>query len=240
MTRLWPFADSCALAARDALPRRSAAPTSLGPLTLACLWLSAAVVRAHDPSLDAPLPTLPEYLRLGVEHVLTGYDHLAFVLGLALLAQTRRATLLSVTSFTCAHSLSLGACVLDLVAPSARWIEVGIALSIAYVAIARWARLPSGGGVGVALVFGFVHGFGFAGALEEVGVPSDAVVPALALFNAGVELGQLAVLMVLLPLLERLRARPALWATLARGLHAALFLLGIGLAIERSQWLWFH
>ena len=210
----------------------------LGPLTLACVWLAAGRVRGHGPSLDQPLPLLPAYLRLGVEHVLIGYDHLAFVLGLALLARTRRATFLSVTSFTLAHSLSLAACVLDVLTPNARWIEVGIALSIAYVAVAQRFKLPSGGGVGVALVFGFVHGFGFAGALEEVGVPSAAVVPALALFNLGVELGQLAVLVVLVPVLERLRTRPQLWPRLALGLHAALFLLGIGLAAERSQWLW--
>lgn len=210
----------------------------LALLTLTCVWLGTGLARAHDPSLVAPLPSLPEYLRLGVEHVLIGYDHLAFVLGLALLARTRRTTFLSVTSFTLAHSLSLAACVLDVLTPSARWIEVGIALSIAYVAVAQRCKLPSGGGVGVALVFGFVHGFGFAGALEEVGVPSDAVLPALALFNLGVELGQLAVLVVLVPVLERMRARPQLWPRLALGLHAALFSLGIGLAAERSQWLW--
>jgi len=202
------------------------------------VWLTAGAARAHDPSLDAPLPGLPEYLWLGVTHVLSGYDHLAFLLGLTLLAGSRRSLLWAVTSFTLAHSLSLGACVLDVVTPHARSVEVGIALSIAYVAVAERLRLPSGRGVGVALLFGFVHGFGFAGALEEIGVPSERAVPALALFNLGVELGQLGVLTLLLPLLARVRARPVLWPHVLRCTHAALFLLGMGLAIERSQWLW--
>lgn len=202
---------------------------------IACLvWLCAGLARAHDPSLDAPLPSLPEYLWLGVKHVLSGYDHLAFLLGLALLAGSRRALFGAVTAFTLAHSLSLGACVLDLVSPPARVVEVGIALSIAYVAVAERLRLPSGRGVGVALVFGFVHGFGFAGALEEIGVPVERVVPTLALFNVGVELAQLGMLVLLLPTLARVQARPGL----RLGLHAGLFLLGVGLALERSQWLW--
>jgi len=219
-------------------PSLRAERRTLATALCALVWLAAGLARAHDPAFDEPLPSLPEYLGLGITHVLIGYDHLAFLLGLSLLAASPRALLGSVTAFTAAHSISLAACVLELVVPDSRSVEVLIALSIAYVALAQRLRLPRGRGVGIALLFGFVHGFGFAGALEEVGVPSDSALSALALFNLGVELGQLAVLALLLPVLSRLRARPALFTPVLQGTHLALFLLGIGLALERSQWLW--
>src|SRR5215467_14207435 len=101
---------------------------SLLSLSACSLLLAAAPVHAHDPALTAPLPTLPEYLPLGIEHVLIGYDHLAFVLGLMLLTTTRRALLAAVSSFTLAHSLSLSACVLGIVTPPSAWVEAAIAL----------------------------------------------------------------------------------------------------------------
>lgn len=169
------------------------------------LLLSAAPVHAHDPALDAPLPSLLEYLPLGIEHVLIGYDHLAFVLGLTLLARTRRVRLAAITGFTIAHSLSLSACVLGVLAPPTNWVEAAIAISIAYVALAHRADASGMQAVIVSLVFGFIHGFGFAGALEELGLPLQDTALALVLFNLGVEAGQLLALCLFVPALASLR-----------------------------------
>ena len=175
-------------------------------LTLvASLLLAAAPAYAHDPALDAPLPSLPSYFPLGIEHVLIGYDHLAFVLGLMLLARTRRALLAAITGFTLAHSLSLSACVLGFVTPPSSWVEAAIALSIAYVAIAHRDNASGVQAVVVSLAFGFIHGFGFAGALEELGLPLQDTALALVLFNLGVEAGQLLALCLFLPALTWLR-----------------------------------
>lgn len=169
------------------------------------LLLRAAPAYAHDPALDAPLPSLIEYLPLGIEHVLIGYDHLAFVLGLLLLARTRRALFAAITGFTLAHSLSLSACVLGILTPPSSWVEAAIALSIAYVAIAHRASTSGVQAVIVSVAFGFIHGFGFAGALEELGLPLQDTALALVLFNLGVEAGQLLALCLFIPALAGLR-----------------------------------
>lgn len=200
-------------------------------LSAATLLLTAAPAYAHDPALDGPLPTLPEYFPLGIEHVLIGYDHLAFVLGLMLLARTRGALLASITAFTLAHSLSLSACVLGIVTPPSSWVEAAIALSIAYVALAERASASPVQPVIVSLLFGFVHGFGFAGALEELGLPLNDTAIALVLFNVGVEAGQLMALCCFAPVLAFLRRY-------ARGpvvLRYALFAFGLILTVSRAQ-----
>jgi len=140
---------------------------------------------------------VPAYFRLGVEHILTGIDHLMFVLGLLLLVGVRWRLLQAVTAFTVAHSLTLGASALGLVHAPSAMIEALVALSIVYVAgelanrfrgqeplTARYPWL-------IAFIFGLLHGFAFAGALADVGLPKDAVPLSLLLFNLGVEAGQL-------------------------------------------------
>jgi hydrogenase/urease accessory protein HupE len=192
--------------------------------------LMAATAHAHDPALDAPLPSLPEYFPLGIEHVLIGYDHLAFVLGLLLLARTRRALFASITAFTLAHSLSLSACVFGIVTPPSSWVEAAIALSIAYVAVAHRSSASGLQAVTVSLSFGFIHGFGFAAALEELGLPLQDTALALVLFNVGVEAGQLLALCFFAPALVWLRRR-------ARGvlvLRYALFAFGVLLTASRG------
>jgi hydrogenase/urease accessory protein HupE len=138
------------------------------------------------------------YLRLGVEHILFGFDHLLFVLALVILVRDWRRVLVTVTAFTLAHSLTLAAATLGFVTVPGPPIEAAIALSIVLVAVeiindrrgtpsfaARWPWL-------VAFCFGLLHGFGFAGALAEVGLPHHAIPIALLFFNLGVEVGQLA------------------------------------------------
>jgi hydrogenase/urease accessory protein HupE len=138
------------------------------------------------------------YLRLGVEHILLGFDHLLFVLALVILVRDWRRVALTVTAFTVAHSITLAAATLGLVNVPGPPVEATIALSIMLVSVeilnarggkpSLTARLPWL----VAFSFGLLHGFGFAGALAEVGLPQHAIPVALLFFNLGVELGQLA------------------------------------------------
>ena len=135
------------------------------------------------------------YLVLGVEHILTGYDHLLFVLGLLFLVGFHRRLVWTITAFTAAHSLTLASAALGWLTLRPPPVEACIALSILLVAAEalnprltlarRWPAL-------VAFLFGLVHGLGFAGALREVGLPANHLPVALLTFNVGVELGQLA------------------------------------------------
>ena len=136
------------------------------------------------------------YAVLGVEHILTGFDHLLFVIALLFLVGFNRRLLITVTAFTLAHSLTLALSALDVLTLRSPPVEASIALSIVLVAAEavqrrqtfarRWPAL-------VAFLFGLVHGLGFAGALKEIGLPPNHLAVALATFNVGVELGQLAV-----------------------------------------------
>lgn len=138
------------------------------------------------------------YLNLGIEHILLGVDHLLFVLALLFLVRGGRRLIAAITAFTAAHSLTLAAATLGLVRVPQQPVEAVIALSIAFVA-AEIARERTGrGGITsqwpwiAAFGFGLLHGFGFAGALREVGLPESSIPLALLFFNLGVELGQLA------------------------------------------------
>jgi hydrogenase/urease accessory protein HupE len=137
------------------------------------------------------------YLRLGIEHILFGFDHLLFVLALVILVREWRRVAMTVTAFTFAHSITLAAATLGFVHVPGPPVEAAIALSIVLVAVeivnarhgkpSLTARLPWL----VAFSFGLLHGFGFAGALAEVGLPQHAIPVALLFFNLGVEIGQL-------------------------------------------------
>jgi hydrogenase/urease accessory protein HupE len=152
------------------------------------------VVRESE-SLSEVIAT---YTVLGFEHILLGIDHLLFVFALLLLVPGRRMLIWTITSFTLAHSLTLAAATMGWVHVPQSPVEAVIALSILFVAMEivhwkqgrpgitrRWPWL-------VAFTFGLLHGFGFAGALSEIGLPEHAIPMALLFFNVGVELGQLA------------------------------------------------
>ncbi len=136
------------------------------------------------------------YTVLGIEHILTGFDHLTFVLALLFLVGFNRRLVLTITAFTLAHSLTLALSALGWLTLRGPPVEATIALSIMLVAgealhnrptlSRRWPAL-------VAFLFGLVHGLGFAGALREIGLPQNHLSVALLTFNVGVELGQLAV-----------------------------------------------
>jgi hypothetical protein len=217
-------------------------------------------IAAPGAAEEAPTQAISRYVALGVEHIVTGWDHLAFLAGLLVLAATLRDVLVLATGFTVAHSVTLALSVLGVARPDLAGIESLIGFSIlmvavenvwltadrgraipgtllvflAAMAVARAAghgiitettlvglalfttahfrllaveRRPERLRAAVAFGFGLVHGFGFAGVLEQVQLPQATLVPALFGFNAGVELGQLAVLAAAWPVLIVARGR---------------------------------
>lgn len=178
---------------------------------------------------DAPSYTLPSapqgraevgaaYLRLGVEHLLTGWDHLAFVLGLVLLVAGRRRLVATITAFTLGHSLTLSIAALGFVRVPPAPVEALIALSILVLAIELARERPTLLGRrpwAMAAGFGLLHGLGFAGALAQAGLPAGEIPLALFSFNLGIEAGQLAFVATLLGIsavLTPLRPRLPAWS----------------------------
>ncbi|MGZ4107005.1 MAG: HupE/UreJ family protein, partial [Tumebacillaceae bacterium] len=145
--------------------------------------------------------TVKQFVLMGIEHILTGYDHLSFLFGLILLGGRFTNILKIVTSFTIAHSITLILASLEIVSLPSRFIESMIALSILYVGIEnQWIKNISYRWL-LTFAFGLIHGFGFAGALAETQVPKNHFITALLTFNVGVEIGQLLVVIVLLPII---------------------------------------
>ena len=155
-----------------------------------------------DPSFTVPtqpsrLEVVRTYLLLGIEHILSGIDHLVFVLALLLLVKGARRLIFTVTAFTLAHSLTLAGATLGYVRLPGPPIEATIALSIMFVASEIMHSRQGNPGLTerypwvVAFTFGLLHGFGFAGALAQIGLPQTSIPIALLFFNVGVEVGQL-------------------------------------------------
>ncbi len=145
------------------------------------------------------------FFTMGVEHILRGYDHLVFLLGLVVIGGRPRSVLVVVTAFTVAHSITLALAVLGVWAPSPRIVEPAIALSIAYVGVENFFVRDISKRWRITFPFGMIHGFGFAGALRAASLSRADLAPALVLFNLGVEAGQIAALALLLPALFLLR-----------------------------------
>jgi len=193
--------------------------------------LTPTNVSYQIPAEVSSLQVAGTYTWLGIEHILLGFDHLLFVFALLLIVSNTRRLLLTITAFTVAHSITLAGATLGFIHVPQQPVEAVIALSILFLAIeivhgkhgqpgaaARWPWL-------VAFIFGLLHGFGFAGALAEVGLPQQAIPVALIFFNVGVEIGQLLfVTTVLLAgwALHRLK-QPVL---LARAETAAIYVIG--------------
>jgi hydrogenase/urease accessory protein HupE len=159
--------------------------------------LDAQQPQVTVPPPAASPPVLPEYLALGVTHLLTGFDHVLFIAGLLLLVRGGRRLLWTITAFTAGHSVTLSLATLGLVRVNPALMELGIALSILYLACeaARPAAAPATVFARrpwlIAAGFGLLHGMGFAGALAGVGLPQGEIPLALLGFNLGIELGQL-------------------------------------------------
>jgi hypothetical protein len=207
----------------------------LGPvLGEAVVWVRYAdgstfshLVTQYSPSWTLPTrasawSVAGQYVRLGIEHILGGYDHLLFLVLLVLTLRSPRAVLLAETCFTLSHSVSFTATALGWVHVAPAPAEACIALSLVLVALdvgrgpaatsredaARSRRAR--GIAGLAFLFGLVHGLGFAGGLREIGLPDRDVATALASFAAGVEIGQVAFLSAVLGCVHFAR-RSAAW-----------------------------
>ena len=172
-----------------------------------------------------------QYFRLGVKHIFLGYDHIAFLL--ALLFVKRFVDLLKIiTAFTVAHTLTLALAVLQIIKLPPQLVEIGIAVTIMYVAAenlwiqsTRYRWMYTFG-------FGLVHGFGFASVLRELGLPSNGLARSLVSFNLGVEAGQIAIVGSLWPLLWWVNRQP--WAGRVRvGVSVVICLFGAGWFVER-------
>jgi hydrogenase/urease accessory protein HupE len=185
---------------------------------------------APPPSL---LSTIERYLVTGIEHIFLGYDHVAFLVAVVLWARRLLPVIKIVTAFTIAHSITLSLATLDVIVIPSSIVEPAIAASIVYVALENFFTRNIDGRWRVTFAFGLIHGFGFAGALREIGLPTNAVVTALAAFNIGVEIGQVAIVSIVLPaliVLDRLtaldKAKPVRAATLVYTLSAFITVLG--------------
>ena len=173
------------------------------------------------------------FMAMGAEHILSGPDHLLFLLALLAFARGFWPIVRIVTGFTIAHSITLSLAALGVVDVPSRIVEPLIAATIIWVALenlafpngARWRWL-------VAAVFGLVHGLGFASALTELGLPHDAMVRALVGFNVGVELGQLAFVAVVMPVVVWL-AKPGRFVALPQALSIVVALAGAFWLVER-------
>lgn len=160
-----------------------------------------ALVDLSKPLLT-PWELAPKFFAAGIEHIMTGYDHLCFLIAVMLWATRVWPVVKLVTAFTVSHSITLSLAALGLVDLPSRWVEIAIAASIVYVAIENFFTCKVEGRWRDTFVFGLIHGFGFASGLIEIGVPQRAIAPALASFNLGVEAGQIGIVLIVLPLLS--------------------------------------
>lgn len=170
------------------------------------------LITAQAGSLDlsSELPALPIYLFVGLSHLLFGFDHILFVLMLMYLVRKPMAIVLVVSSFTIAHSITLALSALNLVSLSQPPVEAVIAGSIvllAYEILQNRETLSNRFPVLIAFAFGLIHGLGFAGALREIGLPEENQFWTLALFNIGIELGQLMIVVLVLIALRLIKLR---------------------------------
>ena len=196
----------------------------------------SAVLDADSPRLVVPerpsrVQTISDYLGLGLRHILGGLDHLLFVAGLVLLVSNLRALVATITAFTLGHALTLSLAALGLVRVPSAPVEVAIAASVFWLALELASDRPRPNRPArLAACFGLLHGFGFAAALREAGLPAGEVPLALASFNAGIELGQLAVVAVLLVFAHALRRHTRALAY-AFGSAAGFWLIDRSLAL---------
>jgi len=207
--------------------------------------IPAALTRDRNRlEIEAPLPlteVATRYLVSGAKHIVAGFDHVAFLLALLLWARNVWTVVKVVTAFTLSHSITLSLAALDLVNLPGGLIEPLIAASVVAVAVENFFNRRIERRWRVAFFLGFIHGFGFAGALRDVGLPQDALLVALGFFNVGVEIGQVAIVAIVVPLLlaiDRLFARapapPARCPALVRAVSALIAALGAYWFLERT------
>ena len=204
--------------------------------------LARRMLDASAPTVDialdegrAPSTAAGSFLALGVRHILGGFDHLIFLAALLLGVRRLGSVIRIVTAFTAAHSLTLSLAVLGIVQVPAAVVEPLIAASIVFVGLENLLRGQMDSRWKLTFAFGLVHGFGFAGALQELGVGGGTgIAVPLGLFNAGVEAGQLGVVVLLWPLIRQLNTRPGLRTRLAPACSLLVVAAGTYWILERT------
>jgi hypothetical protein len=197
-----------------------------------------AYAASGDTAVTAPTvkqniwSALLRFLRLGVEHIFLGYDHICFLVALIVASRLREVVKI-VTAFTAAHSITLILAALKIVSLPVRLVECAIALTIVYVAIENLWTKPDARRWPLAFGFGLIHGFGFASVLSQLGLPAMGTIRCLLSFNVGVELGQLAIVLALVPAILALR-RWRHGKTVGLALSIAVALFGAGWFAERA------
>jgi HupE / UreJ protein len=167
---------------------------------LICFFIISQQLFAHDDDALAKLSKTEVatlYLQLGFQHILPlGLDHILFVLSLFLLNPKLKPILWQATAFTVAHTITLGMAMYGVIKPPANIVEPVIALSILYVALENiFSNKLRASRIGIVFLFGLIHGMGFASVLTELGLPKNAYLSSLLMFNLGVELGQVTVIL---------------------------------------------
>ena len=214
----------------DALP---IGHTHLSRISFGSGEVSQRIAQVDDPSFEARRvrsvgQEFRRFLLLGIEHIFTGYDHIAFLIGLLLLGGSVGELIKIVTAFTVAHSVTLALAALSILSPPSRVIEPLIAASIVFVGAENLWALRRGAATdalrhrwALTFAFGLVHGFGFASVLRELELPRAVLLTGLVSFNLGVEVGQVCIVLAALPLLRSLRRWPV-FAPSASTIVAAL------------------
>ena len=199
---------------------------------------------AEQATPPTAIATARQYARLGFVHIVPqGLDHILFVLGLFLLSSRLGLLFWQVTAFTLAHALTLTLGALDVVTLSPRVVEPLIALSIAWIGIenilaagrpgVRSERRAFGWRPGIVFLFGLLHGLGFARVLTDLGLPESERLLALVTFNAGIELGQIAVIVGALVTLGWFRYRPWYRPTIVVPASGAIAIVGLIWTVQR-------
>ncbi len=212
-------------------------------------FIAQKLLTVDDPQIDLSLavtqaPTqasFAEFYRLGIHHIITGYDHLLFLAALLVVCLSLRSCLVIITAFTLAHSITLILATLKWVSIPGNLVEMAIAASIMFVGIenlwrARRSQEPQGRWL-LTFGFGLIHGLGFASVLLDAGLPSSGmqlIAPLLA-FNLGVESGQLAIAAIVLPCLLWLRKYPWFTARVVPGISIMVVAAGLYWLLERMD-----
>jgi hydrogenase/urease accessory protein HupE len=214
---------------------------------------STPSVRESTPDVKANRPiaqnatkasawaTVRQFVPLGIEHILTGYDHIAFLLAIIVIGLSIKEVLKIITAFTIAHSITLLLAALEIFRLNSRFVESVIAFSICYVAVENMFKRKANYRWLIAFGFGLIHGFGFASALQELIVRKANLLLSVLSFNAGVEMGQLMVFFVMLPILYLLN-RLIAFRIVTVSTSVGVFAIGFTWLVERLfnlKLLWF-
>ncbi len=176
--------------------------------------------------------SIGQFILLGIEHILTGYDHMAFLLALIVIGLSIKEVLKIITAFTVAHSITLLLAAMQVVSLNSRIVESVIAFSICFVALENLFKKKVNYRWLVTFGFGLIHGFGFASVLQELIVGKSNLLVSVVSFNLGVEVGQLMIFLVLLPVLYLLKSKME-FRKVTFGVSLAIFMLGFTWLIER-------